>query len=904
VAISTRELLLILRARDEASKILRGAAGSIGSVSAAAQQAAQRQIQQGAAMTTVGVGVAYAGLQAIQFLNDATNAAMEYNRQAALTLTQTDGLGASIEQIKTIGKDVASSIPVDFKKIQDSLYDIFSSMNVNMPESKKLLTEFSKAAVAGQVDLQDASRATIGILNAYGMKASDVNRVNDIMFQLVRKGVGTYGEFATTIGRAVPSAVRAGQSVETLAGMLAFLTRNGLSAAMASASAGRALDAISNSKTIDHLASLGKTIRSALGDEAAIKIFGKNIDDMSIKVKDSAGNIRPMTAIMTDMGHAIGNLPTADRAAVLQQIFKSSGGTIQARRFFDIAIKQFGQFNDLTNQMINSKGAMEDAYKVMYDTPAMKIQLLSNKWEILKTVIGDIVMPIKGAFAGALADLIQKFTDLDPNIQKNIVQFFGLVAVVMVVVGVVVALAGVFLMLSGAAALAGTTVGAFMAPILLLVVAIIAIAAAIYLAWKNHDMLWAKAKEVWNSIAPYVMPVVDAIKNFGHTIANIVMPILKDLWNTIKSAVQPTLKDLKGAWDELVAALKSAWNSLQPFMPYFKMLGIVVGVVLVGAIVLAFGIIVAVISVAVRVVVAVIQALAQIIKGIVEVVGGVISLIAALLTGNWSAAWEAAKQIVRGFVDIVEGLFKGLWNVLVGIVKGLWDGVVAIFKAAYNILVGHSIVPDLVNAIVSWLASLPGKAWNAISGFASMLYNWASNALGRARDAVVTGANNLVSFAISIPGRILGALGNLGSLLFNAGASILQGLINGIGSMVQTVYNKVSSVASTVRSLWPFSPAKAGPLRQYPMDKAGQNLMKMLSQGIESKRDLILGSMKKISMDVSTAMPSNPVVPDWRGGPSGAGSDGLTQNFHITTQEIDPVKHAADLGWEISRRRG
>jgi len=31
-------------------------------------------------------------------------------------------------------------------------------------------------------------------------------------------------------------------------------------------------------------------------------------------------------------------------------------------------------------------------------------------------------------------------------------------------------------------------------------------------------------------------------------------------------------------------------------------------------------------------------------------------------------------------------------------------------------------------------------------------------------------------------------------------------------------------------------------------------------------------------------------------------SQQVSQNFYITTQEIDPVRHAADLGWELAKR--
>src|SRR5690606_32665351 len=132
--------------------------------------------------------------------------------------------------------------------------------------AEMILRGFSRGAVAGQVELTDAGRATIAILNAWGLEAEEINRVMDVQFQLVRKGVGDYSEFATTIGNSIPAAVAAGQSVESLSGMLAFMTRQGLSAARASTSAARALELVARPNVQKNLEDYGVTVKDANGN--------------------------------------------------------------------------------------------------------------------------------------------------------------------------------------------------------------------------------------------------------------------------------------------------------------------------------------------------------------------------------------------------------------------------------------------------------------------------------------------------------------------------------------------------------------------------------------------------------------------------------------------------------------
>jgi hypothetical protein len=225
--VSAREMFLIIRAKDEASRVLRGLSREFGMVNAARTAAAHRTLAAGSALASVGVGIGLVGAAGIKFLKDSTDAAIEYNRQASLTKTQVDGIKVSVQDLERVSSQVAHDIGVPLETLQPALYDIFSSMDVGLSGASKMLRGFGKAAVAGQTDVQTAGRATIALMNAFNIPVSKLNNVLDFQFQLVRKGVGTYEEFASTIGRAIPSAANAGQTYQTLGGILAYLTRNG-----------------------------------------------------------------------------------------------------------------------------------------------------------------------------------------------------------------------------------------------------------------------------------------------------------------------------------------------------------------------------------------------------------------------------------------------------------------------------------------------------------------------------------------------------------------------------------------------------------------------------------------------------------------------------------------------------
>lgn len=87
-----------------------------------------------------------------------------------------------------------------------------------------------------------------------------------------------------------------------------------------------------------------------------------------------------------------------------------------------------------------------------------------------------------------------------------------------------------------------------------------------------------------------------------------------------------------------------------------------------------------------------------------------------------------------------------------------------------------------------------------------------------------------------LKGAITGAVAGFASLLYNAGRNLIQGLINGVSSMIGTLKAKISSVATTVRNFFPFSPAKTGPLSgRGDLRYAGQNMVGGLVRGIQDQ---------------------------------------------------------------------
>jgi TP901 family phage tail tape measure protein len=602
VPLGIREVLLVVRAQNLSSGVLRNVAGDFENLNGKAKAAAQQQMKTGTALMAVGAGVTAVGAAGILFLGKATAAAVEYNKQVALTKTQMYGVKASFDDVAQAGLDVAKKIAVPLDQVQSGLYDIFSSMDVNMSQAKFLLANFSKEAVAGQVDLSTAERASIGIMNAYKFKVQDVTKVQDILFNLVKYGVGTYGDFANSIGRVTGPAVRANQSFAETAAMMAFLTRNGLSASNAASSAGRALDAIGKSR--EKIQDVGKIVTSTLGDAVAKKL-GITAGTM-IKVKDAAGRLLPVNQIMSQLGTTLKGLSPTQLDDVLTAMFKGTGGTIQAMRFFDVAIHNFGQLNKLTKDMYTNRGALQAAYKIMSNTPAAKIQLLKNNFQALMITIGDQLLPVVGKLASALAAMFNWINKIPKPLLSVIVIIIAVTSVCLILAGVIMIVVGAWMVLSAILAASEIAFAPIIITVGLIIAAIVALAVAAYLIIKYwspissfwHDLwfgVWHWVNHFWGMIDSYVhgafskfindwVKLGHNIEHLWHDIWPVLLTILKigltlllvvwlSFWNIIRvpaTAFARWIKSMsKAMWNALVSdwrafsrTVANAWSAL------------------------------------------------------------------------------------------------------------------------------------------------------------------------------------------------------------------------------------------------------------------------------------------------------------------------------------------------------
>nr|DAN40955.1 MAG TPA: minor tail protein [Caudoviricetes sp.] len=202
--------------------------------------------------------------------------------------------------------------------------------------------------------------------------------------------------------------------------------------------------------------------------------------------------------------------------------------------------------------------------------------------------------------------------------------------------------------------------------------------------------------------------------------------------------------------------------------------------------------------------------------------------------------------------------------------------------------------------IIEWCRQLPGKIIGGISSLASSLASTASNAWNGFLRATSDLGGRAIGFVGSLPGKILGALGDLGSLLVRSGGALVDGFLRGIQGAWNTLVGWVKQGMDWLRGLWPFSPAKWGPFsgKGY-VTHSGKAIIRDFADSLKDEQPYLLDSAKSVMGDFqSNFQPSlNGVQPAY----AGANAGGNASRVNVNAYSSDPYATAEEVARQLRR---
>ena len=333
-------------------------------------------------LATVGIG--FTMDKVIKGLSEAYNEATKLDEKlrGASTLYGSVAVDQTklVDNLKSISLQTGESLEV----LGQTVYDAMSAgvqPTEDMAEVLQVVSASSKLAKAGFTDTNTAMKASLSVINAYGMDIENINKVSDVLLNTQNLGVTTVGELSNALSKVTPVASAFGVSIENVTSALALMTKQGTNTEVASTGLSAILSELGKSGTTAS-ENLQKASLSAGLTETSFKgllFSGKSL-----------GDILDIMSQYAEQNHLS-----------LVDMFSSIEAGKSALQITNAGAEEF---NKTLDSMETATGLVSESFEKMV-TPS---QRLDSAIATLKTTMGEKFKPAIDSAKTAVANLINK----------------------------------------------------------------------------------------------------------------------------------------------------------------------------------------------------------------------------------------------------------------------------------------------------------------------------------------------------------------------------------------------------------------------------------------------------------------------------------------------------------------
>lgn len=581
---------------------------------------------------TITMPVVAGGTAAVKEATDYSSALAKLSTIADTTQTPIDDLDSSIMAL-------SDSTGMGAAEIAEASYQAISA-GQSTKDAVGFVEQANVLARAGFTSMSTATDTLTTALNAYGLSADQVSSVSDKLITTQNLGKTTVDELGASMGKVIPTAAMYGVNLDQLSAAYITTTKNGI---------GTAESTTYINGMLNELGKSGSTTSDILKEKT-----GKSFSELM----NSGYNLSDVLQIVQDEADSSGK-SLADMFGS-QEAAKAAATIIQHTNDFTGAIKE----------LESSTGTAQKAFDTLEASdPSIQFEKTKTAIQNCAISIGQILMPIVQQIAGKIQELVQKFRDLDPETQQQIVMIAAIAAAIgplIVIIGTLISSVGKIITFGGqivslvgsittwmgtaSTFITGTIIPAItgvvtaIGPFLLIAAAVIAVITAIIVVIKNWDAIVEVAQFVWESFCEKVSQLVTAFKEF------------------FTSAFQAIGSFFTGIWNGIVSVATNAWSSIR----------------------------------------------------------NVFSTVGSFFTGIFQQAWNGITSIFNR----LGGFFSGVWNSVTGIFKSagmaIGNAISGAVKTAVNFVLSKAIgiingFIGAINAVIGVINKIPGVSLSKIS---------------------------------------------------------------------------------------------------------------------------------------------------------------------------------------------
>lgn len=387
---------------------------------------------------------------------------MDFEDSMAKVSTIADATEVPMDEMQKAILNLSNQTRISSEEIAQNIYDSISA-GQKTGDAVNFVSNSTKLAKAGFADAGAALDVLTTIMNAYGLKASEVTNVSDMLIQTQNLGKTTVADLASSMGKVIPTANAYGVSLDELCAGYAIMTANGVATAESTTYMNGMLNELGKSGT-----TVSETLKEKTG-----KTF-KELMDNGMSLSDV---LKIISDAATENNKSFGDMWSSSEAGKAGMILLGDSAE---------------NFNGVLEQMQNSAGATNTAFEKL-DTNSTKIKKATNELKNdaidLGTTLMEELAPIIENIAEKISQFTEWFNGLSESEKQMIIQIGLIVAAIgplLIVLGTVVSsgakiIGGIPVIAKGLSGLFGIIAAN---PVLAIITAIVI---AVFTLWTTCD---------------------------------------------------------------------------------------------------------------------------------------------------------------------------------------------------------------------------------------------------------------------------------------------------------------------------------------------------------------------------------------------------------------------------------
>lgn len=270
-----------------------------------------------------------------------------------------------LESYRSEIREATFDMGTNLKDSTDAMYDLQSATGLYGKDAISIFKKVAKYSVATGANINDAMNSTTKAMKAFGLGVNDIDHLLTSNAKTVQTGITTFDELAKVQTEYAGASASAGQGIDQANKVFAMFT--------------------SIAKNSDVGANMTKTFFQGLGQQA-----DKFEETLGVQVFDKNGSMRDADLILKDISSKFKGMTDKEITQAINKI----GGPEGLRGALD-KVKvgtedMIRTFNDFDSSTFNLDDALVNAEG---DFGKMK-ELLSNRFEVLMSKIGEVLIPI------------------------------------------------------------------------------------------------------------------------------------------------------------------------------------------------------------------------------------------------------------------------------------------------------------------------------------------------------------------------------------------------------------------------------------------------------------------------------------------------------------------------------